>query len=135
MNFFAAEANGRQKFVGAVSPSLNAEALQFHDKGDVFPGIEHRHEVKGLKNKSDAVQAKLDHFAVAEPRDLGAVDPNPSRSYTVESADGIQERGFAAARGAYQRREGSALKFQRNAADCLHRAGSGFIGFYYVLNA
>ena len=90
LQFLAREPYGGQKLEGPVAAVAHSDALELHDKGHVFPRVEHGHQVVGLEHKTDAAQAKLNGFAVVQGGDFGAVDPNLPGGDAVEAANGVE---------------------------------------------
>ena len=79
-------------------PELGRYALDLHDKLHVFPRCQDRDEVVGLENETDLVQPHPCQRGFAEIVDAVIAEPDFTTVWGVEPADGVEQRGLAAAR-------------------------------------
>ena len=85
--------------VGFISNSIRAGDIQRNV--NVRLGIEGGQQVELLENESDLVLAQPGAVGVGKLREVGAVNHHATRVGARKSAQQVEKRGFAAARGAY----------------------------------
>ena len=89
-------------------------SLDLHDEFDIFPGGQHRNKVKGLKNKTNAVQPHIRQRALAQLVDPAVAHQDLAAVGLVQSAHGVEQGGLAGARGAGETDKRTLFDFQAN---------------------
>ncbi len=86
---------GGLRFVG--------DAVKILRQHHVFDGGEIRHEMELLKDEADFFGAIANELIFVEFGEIGAIDDDAAGGQRVETAENIDERGFAGAGRAHQR--------------------------------
>ena len=95
--------NSRAAFLEAHLKRLydGAKALQLEDKFNVLARSQDRNKIVRLEHEAQLMKAQVRAPAPAHSRDVVAQDGQLTSGGDIESADEIQESGFATAAGAY----------------------------------
>lgn len=107
-------------------------AGDFLGDGDVGAGVERGQEVELLKNESDLALAQAGAFGVGECGEVVAVEDYFAGIGAGESAEEVEECGFAAAGGADDSYEFSSLYGEGDAAEGGDVDFSDAIGFVQI---
>src|SRR5216684_3854853 len=78
-----------------------AHALQTKRKGGVFGGGQSRQKVEGLKDHADFLAAHAGTLIVVKLRNFYARDADGAARRIIQTADQVEQRGFARAGGTH----------------------------------
>src|SRR4029077_517903 len=86
-----------QQLAGAVVHRLARPAAKVQRQTDVLEGRERGQQVEELKDEPDLVAPHFRQLVVGQPGKRGAVDADLAGGRAIETADEIEEGGFAGA--------------------------------------
>jgi len=109
-----AEADALESFPGLI---LVGDAVEVLRKHDVFKRVEVRHEVELLEDKADFFGTVADEFIFAKIGKVDAVDDHVAGGEGVETAENVDERGFAGARRAHKGDPFASLNVEGNSVE------------------
>jgi hypothetical protein len=114
------ESDALQQFRHAPVPLATVRADEPQRHLDVFGGGEDGHQPEGLEDVGDGLAAQGDEVALAQPRDLAAVDADRARSWLVEPTQQVEQRRLAAAGAAAHGQHLAPADLQVDAAQRVH---------------
>lgn len=106
------------------------EILPDHQRDlDVFADIEDRDQIERLEDETDLAVAQLAFRVLVERADLDAVDLDLAGILFVQTADQVEERGFARPRRADESRELASVKIEIESPQRVHGRRTESIAF------
>src|SRR5690606_16310014 len=99
-------------------------ARELEGQQDVLLGREHRQQVEGLEDETDALTTQERQRVVTEARERGLAEVHGPARRGVEAREQVHERRLARARRAHDRGEGARLEVDVDAREGVHGGGA-----------
>ena len=118
-----------------MTPLSCRGAGQRHRQRDIAEGRQRLHEVEALKDGANPLQPVVGQAPVLQILDRHPANDHPAGGRTVEAADQVEQRRFAAAGGSHDRHELARSDRQAHAVQRRHRDLAHLVDAVDVLEA